>query len=408
MSSSSHHTAPSGRFVFISSNTTWGGSEELWAGAAATLADAGHKVTVFKPRVDRSPEHIQQLRDRGCRVFNLTGFPLLHPKIYALASAVSYRLGTIQQSVFLYLGLLFMKSDLIVLSQGGNHDGLQFAWVLRVLGRPYVLIAQKAADMYWPMDVRRKALHAMYAGARAAFFVSEHNRRLTEEQIGANLPRALVVRNPFAVPWEPRHDWPGESDGFRFACIGRLYPMEKGQDLLLRVLARDKWRRRPLSVTFYGIGANREGLEAMARHHGLTSVRFAGFTDDVPGIWDDHHGLILPSRCEGLPLVLVEAMLSGRVSIVTDVAGNGEVLADGRTGFLATAPTEDALDQAMERAWQRRHEWRAIGAAAAECIRMLVPPDPAAVLASTLERLAAGEVSPVFEDEIIEALAEVE
>ena len=103
----------------------------------------------------------------------------------------------------------------------------------------------------------------------------------------------------------------------------------------------------------------------MARNLGLTSVTFAGFVSDVSAIWSSHHGLILPSRCEGLPIVLVEAMLSGRVPVVTDVGGNAEVVEDGVTGYLAAAATEDSLDDAMERAWNERHRWREIGAAAA-------------------------------------------
>ena len=197
------------------------------------------------------------------------------------------------------------------------------------------------------------------------------------------LPHAHVVRNPFLVPWARRHDWPS-GDVTRLACIGRLWVVEKGQDLLIRVLARDKWRQRRLSVTIVGVGTHRAALEAMVAYHHLDCVTFAGFVDDVAGIWNDHHGLILPSRCEGLPLVLVEAMLSGRVPIATDVAGIPEVVEDGDTGFLAAAPTEDALDAALERAWQRRDEWQAIGARAADRIRELVPEDPARELAFML------------------------
>ena len=123
-----------------------------------------------------------------------------------------------------------------------------------------------------------------------------------------------------------------------------------------------EWRDRPLSVTFYGDGLQRASLERMARNLGLTSVTFAGFVRDVSAIWSAHHGLILPSRCEGLPITLVEAMLSGRVPIVTDVGGNAEVVEDGATGYLADAPTEDALDDAMERAWNERHRWRSSAA----------------------------------------------
>jgi glycogen synthase len=104
----------------------------------------------------------------------------------------------------------------------------------------------------------------------------------------------------------------------------------------------------------------------------------------VASIWDTRHGLLLPSRAEGLPLVVVEAMMSGRVPIVTDVAGNGELIDDNETGFLAAAPTEDSLDEAMERAWQRRSGWRAIGEAAARDVRRKVPPDPPSVFADLL------------------------
>ena len=110
---------------------------------------------------------------------------------------------------------------------------------------------------------------------------------------------------------------------------------------------------------------------------------------DIPAIWSGHHGLILPSRCEGLPIVLVEAMLSGRVPIVTDVGGNTEVVNDGVTAYVAVAPTEDALDNAMERAWSERHRWREVGSAAAARIRTLIPREPERCFARRLVDLVS-------------------
>src|SRR5205085_3638783 len=245
------------------------------------------------------------------------------------------------------------------------------ATVCRRLGLRYVLLCQKASDQYWPDDRWLPYVRSVYEGATHAFFVAEHNRRLTEEQIGAPLASASVVRNPFKVPFAAPQQWPPVDRGYRFACVGRLYPSEKGQDLLLRVLARDKWRRRAVSVTFYGTGNQSLSLEAMARHLELPNVSFAGHVDDIAGLWGEHHALVLPSRAEGLPLVVVEAMLSGRVVIVTDVGGNAEVFDDGVSGFLAAAPTEASLDEAMECAWQRREEWPQIALRAAAAIRAL-------------------------------------
>jgi glycosyltransferase involved in cell wall biosynthesis len=104
----------------------------------------------------------------------------------------------------------------------------------------------------------------------------------------------------------------------------------------------------------------------------------------VGSIWASHHALVLPSRYEGLPLSLVEAMLCGRPSIVTNVSGNTELLEDNVTGFVAAAPMPTFLDEALERAWARRADWQAIGAAAARQVRELVPSDPAGVFADEL------------------------
>jgi glycosyltransferase involved in cell wall biosynthesis len=118
-------------------------------------------------------------------------------------------------------------------------------------------------------------------------------------------------------------------------------------------------------VSFHGEGANREGLEALARHLDLASVSFEGQAPDIEDVWRTHHALVLPSRAEGLPLALLEAMACGRVPIVTDVGGNAEVVEDAVSGFIASSPTVDAFDAALERAWARRDEWEGIGAAAA-------------------------------------------
>jgi glycosyltransferase involved in cell wall biosynthesis len=396
------------RFVFISGNRAWGGSEELWSATATMLAADGHEVTVFKSVVDYSEPRIQALRARSCPIRDLGRFPLMPQRLFRLISGLSTRAAYAHEALRLLIGLvLSRRPDLVVVSQGGNHDGYFLAEVCRRLRLPYVIVSQKASELYWPADWQQSTIAAVYRSAERCFFVAEHNRRLTEEQLGFPLPHAAVVRNPFLVSWEPRTDWPDDQNKWRLACIGRLHPKEKGQDLLLRVLARRRWRDRPLSVTFYGDGLQGASLERMAQSFGLANVRFAGFQRDVAAIWTGHHGLILPSRCEGMPLVLIEAMLSGRVPIVTNVGGNAEVVDDAVTGYIADAPTEDALDNAMERAWSERHRWREVGEAAAARIRQLIPREPERCFATCLlELVRSAQVkgsSPALVDKTVPA-----
>src|SRR5207245_2583405 len=161
------------------------------------------------------------------------------------------------------------------------------------------------------------------------------------------------------------------------------YLLDKGQDILLRVLAREKWKSRSLHISFFGRGTNGEALADLAGRLGLRNVSFEGQTEDILGIWKNHHVLVLPSRAEGLPLALVEAMMCGRPAVVTNVGGNTEVIQDGVTGFLAT-PDEDSIDEALEEAWARREELHEMGQRAALRIRELVPASPAEDFAGTL------------------------
>jgi glycosyltransferase involved in cell wall biosynthesis len=366
----------------------FGGSEVLWSTAAGVLAERGHQVTAFMGRIPREHPRMRHLKALSCKLRSM-GPTFLPRRLYWLISRYARLFAWSYEAVNLWLSLaLAPRPDLVLISQGGNYDGLIVGLVCNRLGLPLCLLSHKAAEIYWPSDGAVRRMRPLYLAARACFFVSAHNHRLTEEQMGCAIPRGRVVRNPYLVPWAPQESWPEQGDGLSLACVARLSPQDKGQDILLRVLSRPKWRQRPLTVSFYGDGPQRESLKAMAARLELSSVDFVGATDDIHGLWSRHHGLVLCSRAEGLPLVIVEAMLSGRVPVVTDVGGNGEVIEDGISGYIAKAPTEDAVDAALDRAWVDRANWRAVGLRAAEKIRELVPEDPAAIFADILTETA--------------------
>jgi glycosyltransferase involved in cell wall biosynthesis len=126
----------------------------------------------------------------------------------------------------------------------------------------------------------------------------------------------------------------------------------------------------------------------MVEQLGLTSVDFRRPTDDIEGVWSKHHALVLPSRFEGMPLVVVEAMLCGRPCIATDVGGNRELIRDGVNGFLAKAPTVELFDEALSRAWENRHRLKEIGQQAACDVRKWVSSNPGGDLARELAMVA--------------------
>jgi glycosyltransferase involved in cell wall biosynthesis len=356
------------RIAFIAANQSapWGGSEELWAQTALRMAKIGYQVGVNVQGWQPPVHQVQTLVQAGCGVvYRWSNKTLLHTLQFKLYKQKMY-----------YRWLDRFKPDLAIISQASNIDGI--GWMEACLARniPFAPIAHAAAPNYWPSDALAERLAKAYSQSAACFFVAQRNIELTVKQIATNLPHAQVVRNPFKVSYDAAPPWPQSVEPMKLACVGRLEPFSKGQDLLFEVLSAEKWRQRPLQVTLFGSGTSQATLARLKDLWSLEQVKFGSYVDDIESIWANHHGLILPSRYEGLPLTIVEAMLCARPCIVTDIAGNTELLEDNVHGFVAAAPQVQCLDEALERAWQQREHWYDMGQAAARHIRQAIPRDP--------------------------------
>ena len=77
-------------------------------------------------------------------------------------------------------------------------------------------------------------------------------------------------------------------------------------------------------------------------------------------IWEQNHLLLLPSRYEGRPVAVVEAMQCSRPCLVTYGSGGDEILEHEKTGFICPAPTVPLLTEALENAWRQRSRWQAM------------------------------------------------
>ncbi|MEA5581049.1 glycosyltransferase family 4 protein [Nodularia harveyana UHCC-0300] len=380
------------KFVFISSCCEpWGGSEELWFESAKYLKNLGYVVTAYKNGVNTNTR-FKQLKADGIKVKDIKYLVQLLRKLDFLLVSNHPVLSLF--IVFNKYILKYLQASLVVISQGENFDGVEIAKLCLRLNLPYVIISQKASDAVWKHGITHKLMQDVYVQAKYCFFVSKHNLSLTEAQIGYHLPNAEVIRNPHRAIIQEALPYPKlENDCCKLACVGRFWILDKGQDILLRVLAQDKWQNRHLHISFFGQGVDRDALMDMAKLLGIKNVSFPGFVENILDIWHHHHALIMPSRAEGLPIALVEAMMCGRPAIVTDVGGISEVLEDNITGFIAQGAFFAAIDEALERAWQRRYEWEYIGKEASISIREIIPPHPEQIFADKLVQLSTLEVN---------------
>lgn len=173
-----------------------------------------------------------------------------------------------------------------------------------------------------------------------------------------------VVENGIdPVPWQQARPLPRAGlelpADVPVAVVAGLHHVAKGHDIALRALAEPGLE--DLHLLLMGRGELRAELERLATDLSVDArVRFLGWREDVPALFATSDFLWLPSRWEGMPYVVLEAMASGLPVVAAAVDGAREVVLEGRTGFLA--PIEDppglalatrrllALDPAARRA----------------------------------------------------------
>ncbi len=366
----------------------WGGSEELWWRTARKMQVDGADVCVNYKWWPETARQLIQLEDSGGDVW-LRNRPqgFWERKIVRARSMFNGQPGSERA------WLEKTRPDAVLVTLGFHPDRIDVATACRALGIPYAINVQCASNTFFIHSDCLDEYRDWYRNAERVFFVSEENRIKMENNLAIQLDNYEIVANPFNMRPNDVPEYPSTEDGYSVACVGRLHFQSKGQDVVIAVFKQDKWRQRNIRVNFYGSDqGNRRQLEDLIQMHGIEDqLRYCGFKNKITDIWAENHALLLPSRYEGAPLVIVEAMLCNRIAIATNIGRNAELLDDGNTGFIAESATASLLDEALERAWQAREQWEHLGQLAGQRIRERYTLDPIGDFAARLKSLANDE-----------------
>lgn len=130
-------------------------------------------------------------------------------------------------------------------------------------------------------------------------------------------------------------------------CVARLRHSQKGQDLLIKAVSVLKQRGLDVECLLVGEGDSRALLKGMIDKHDLSDqIHLMGNRDDVPELMWNSDIFVLPSRYEGLGIVLLEAMAAGLPIVASNVDGVKELIEDGVTGLLfEPLNTKDMADK---------------------------------------------------------------
>src|SRR5439155_727147 len=149
-------------------------------------------------------------------------------------------------------------------------------------------------------------------------------------QITGALP-AVIAKRRFGVPFVTTY-------GFWYGRLGR----SRATGVLRRTVE--------LRLTFVGDGPARASLEAAARRRGV-AADFVPVVEHrrVPAYLADSDAFVLPSKTEGHPKALLEAMSAGVPCVASNVIGNRALIEPGTTGLLFDLVDPGALAEALAR-----------------------------------------------------------
>jgi glycosyltransferase involved in cell wall biosynthesis len=173
--------------------------------------------------------------------------------------------------------------------------------------------------------------------------VGERTSREVEALVGLPAGSVLTIHN--GVPDEQRAAADRPRPGPLVGAIGR-FERQKGFDLLIRALAEIG----DASLVLVGDGSERPTLEDLADTVGVADrVLWRGWTDDARSYFGAFDVFAFPSRFEGFPLALLEALLARSAVVATDEGDVSEIVQDGETGLLVRAEDPKALAGAIRR-----------------------------------------------------------
>jgi glycogen(starch) synthase len=267
------------------------------------------------------------------------------------------RSGAFEQGAFIVVGsfavLKFVRSwkPDAVLAFFGVPSGA-VAWLLNVVSKVPYVVSLRGGDVpgFRPYDfgtyhkVIAPLLRQVWQRATAVVANSRGLQSLARA-FNNHIPVQIISNGVdvqrFVVPVDRQWDPP------RLLFVGRVV-YQKGLDILLPVLTELK--HLPWEFSVVGDGPQREMLEKVALKTGISDrIHFRGWQRGT-GVEQQYrlaNLFVFPSRHEGMPNAVLEAMASGLPVIATRIAGSEELVLPGETGQLVVPDDPSELKSAL-------------------------------------------------------------
>lgn len=339
------------KIVCYDDNPDYGGHQVMACLAVEGLAQSEDWQPVFFC----SP-HNRRLNDRLREIQTATGNLEIHPTPFATRKLQGLRNRFSGASIGALALLLGQENpDLILCVQGEIEDGSLALCAARRMHAPcisYIPVPHRMALMGAKLGALRDLFNAyLFRKPDGWITISDSMKTLLEER-GATAPIEVVPNGIDMSRFQPLEKKSARAalglpeDKMLLGTIGRIEFNQKQQDFLVRTFSKHWKKRNNMHLVITGDGPDRERLEALIHELGLSKqVTLLPWQADSTLVYSALDLLIIPSRFEGVPLVMLEALACG-----VPVIGSAR---DGMKDILPAAWTFEpensaALFQALE------------------------------------------------------------
>ncbi len=229
----------------------------------------------------------------------------------------------------------------------------------KVLGRK-ILIHTEHSRLDQDRRIHKKAIlmeRLLLKGVDRVVGVSHEVCRYMVDTLGVRSSKVCLIPNGvdikrFHIPDFDRRAYRKRlgirEDVFLIGLFANFRP-EKNHILLIRALSTAiKRGQQKVHLLFCGTGDMEGYLKEEVKRLNLgRHVSFLGYRFDIPELMNTLDLYCLPSRFEGMPFSLLEAMAAGVPVVATDVSGTREIIKEGETGLLVPAEDPEALAGAI-------------------------------------------------------------
>jgi colanic acid/amylovoran biosynthesis glycosyltransferase len=289
------------------------------------------------------------------------------------------------------------------------HHGYFSSWIAmvaaRVLGIGYSMTLHGSDLLVNRAYLDTKLKHCRFCLTVSEFnrdYIFEHYPQIDPEKIwvhrmGVDPPEFRMVQEEDDTPKHPL-----------LLSVGRLHRV-KDHAFLIKACKKLKNEGMRTLCLIAGDGPERKRLERLIAKLGLSEeVGLLGHVahDEIDGHYAMADLVVLTSRSEGIPLVLMEAMTMGKIVLAPNITGIRELVIHGTTGFLYQPGSTEDFTQKLRMIWELRGALEPIRKAARNHVRQHFDREKnlAAFADGFLQRVAGERETQVHEDPVLQQI----